>query len=363
MLLALGLVGCHQPSPSAAPPPEVTVRQPVLRAVVDYREFTGRIDATERAEIRARVKGFLQVISFQEGAEVKKDDLLYEIDPREYQAALDQAEADVRKQETQLKLAEEEAQRGTELLSGKAISVEEYQQRISTRNAAKAALEQARAAVANAKLQLSFTKIYSPIAGRISRTLVTQGNLVGFSDPTLLTTVVAVDPVYVYFEVPERDFLEYQALIREQGVPTAEQGKVPVYVGLANEDGFPHQGIIKFRNNQVDLGTGTIQLRGTLPNPDRVLTPGLFARVRVPVGSAQPRLLVPEVALSSDQRGQFLLVVKADNSVVSRPVKTGATTDDGMVVILKGVQAQDWVVVDGLQRARPGAKVRPVKGK
>jgi RND family efflux transporter MFP subunit len=254
-----------------------------------------------------------------------------------------------------------EAKRAQQLLSNRAISQEEYQQRIAARDVAKAALEQAKAAVANAKLQLGFTKIHAPITGRVGRTLFTQGNLVGAGEPTLLTTLVEVDPVYVYFQVSERAFLDYQKMIHEQGAATAQQGKVPVYVGLANETDFPHQGILDFRNNQVEPGTGTILLRGQLPNPDRLLTPGLFARVRVPVGSARPQLLIPEVALASDQRGTYVLVVRDDNTVESKMVKTGTTTDDGMIVILDGLQPGDWVVVNGLQRARPGAKVQPIR--
>jgi len=345
------------------PPPKVTVQHPETRSVVDYREFTGRIDAVERVEIRARVKGFLKDIHFKEGAEVKKDDLLYEIDPREFEAAVKEAEAGSVKLQAQYQLAIEEAERAVQLLGRQAISKEEYQQRISAREVAKAAVEQVKATVTNAKLQLSFAKIYAPISGRVGRTLVTQGNLVGAGESTLLTTIVAVDPVYVYFEVAERDFLDYQKMIREQGLPSAQQGKVPVYVGLANEEGFPHEGTIEFRNNQVELGTGTIQLRGQLPNPDRLLTPGLFTRVRVPIGAAQSRVVVPETALSQDQRGNYLLIVKSDNTVETRVVKTGASTDDGRVVILKGIQPDDVVVINGLQRARPGSKVQPIPAK
>jgi RND family efflux transporter MFP subunit len=361
---ALSVAGCDQAQNAgqpSMPAPKVTVRQPVKRPIVNYREFTGRIEATDRVEVRARVKGFLEKILFKEGAEVKEGDLLYVIDPREYAAAVADAKAVVAKQEAQAQLAKEEAERGKQLLARKAMSTEEYQQRVATSNAAQATLAEAKAKLETAQLQLDFTQIHARIAGRVGRTLVTQGNLVGFNEPTLLTTIVAVDPVYVYFEVPEREFLDYQQKIREEGAPSAEQAKVPVHVGLADEKGFPHEGIIDFRNNQVDPGTGTIQIRGQLANPDRLLTPGLFARVRVPIGKAHDQLLVPEVALSSDQRGEFVLLVQDDNTVKAQPVKTGVTTDDGMVVLESGIQATDWVIVDGLQRARPGGKVQPVK--
>ncbi len=358
------VTGCHSggPSQKEMPPPTVTVALPVQKAIADYREFTGRIDAVETVEIRARVKGFITEILFKDGQEVKAGDQLYVIDPREYQAAVAQAQADVKRQQSQVRLTAQEMQRGEELRSSNAISIEEYQQRVSAHESAKAALEQARAALDSAKLQLSFTKIYAPIPGRVGRTLVTQGNLVGQSEPTLLTTVVRMDPVYVYFEAPERDYLDYQKLIREQGAPAAGQATVPLEVGLANEEDYPHKGVLEFRNNVIEQGTGTIQLRGQLPNPDRLLTPGLFARVRVPFGGPKPRLLVPDVALQADQRGTFVLVVKPDNTVEARHVKTGPTSD-GEVVVLSGLQPTDRVVVNGLQRARPGSKVQPQMAK
>jgi len=354
------LTGCKPPlAREGLPPPPVTVQQPIQRSLTRYLYFTGRIEAPERVEIRARVKGFLKSIAFNEGAEVKKGELLYEIDPREFEAALAQANANEQQQQALLRRAREEEQRGEALMSSRAISPEEYRQRATALEAARAAVEQAKAGVEAAKLPLGFTTIRAPIDGRVGRTLVTEGNLVGFNEPTLLTTIVSLDPMYVYFEVPERDFLEYQTMIREQAAPTAEAAKVPVSVGLATEEGFPHEGIIEFRNNEVQRGTGTMQLRGRLPNPDRVLTPGLFARVRVPVGAAKMHLLVPEHALSSDQRGDLVLVVKEDDTVETRLVKTGATTEDGLIVLTEGVRADDWIVVNGMQSARPGAKVQP----
>ncbi|MCC6418249.1 MAG: efflux RND transporter periplasmic adaptor subunit [Gemmataceae bacterium] len=359
-LLLTAAAGCQGAGPPlpAPPPPAVTVVQPVRRKVTDYKEFTGHLEAVEKVDIRARVRGFLKVIHFKEGTEVKEGDLLYEIDPREFEATVAKAQADLEQQQAQLELARTEAARSRALLGLRAASQEEYDQRVAARETAWAAIAQARAVLESAKLELSFTRIHSPIDGRAGRTLVTKGNLVGFSEPTLLTTVVKMDPIYVYFEASERDYLEYQQLIREKGAPTAEQGKVPVHVALTGEKGFPHRGLIDFRANQVDLGTGTILLRGELPNPHRLLTPGLYARVRVPIGFPRPRLLVPEVALSSDQRGPYMLVVKPDNTVERRDVQLGITTD-GMVVVKKGVTADDWVIVNGLMAARPGATVRP----
>lgn len=359
-LVALVVGGCKPPPPAppSMSPPQVTVASPVQQSITNYWEFTGRTEAVETAQVRARVRGYLQKVHFHEGAEVKQGDLLYEIDPRTFQADLERTQAEANRQETQLQLATVEAERAQR--AGQAVSQEELQQRIAAREAARAALRQAQAAVESARLELGFTKIYAPINGRISRTLITEGNLVGFNEPTLLTTIVRSDKVYVYFQASERDFLEYQQLIREHGAATAEQAQIPVFVGLTTEPGFPHQGIINFRDNRVDPSTGTMLIRGELPNPQRILVPGLFARVRVPVGESKRRLLVPEMAVSADQRGQYLLVVKSDNTVEQRYVTVGATTE-GLIIIEQGLNAEDTVIVNGLQRARPGAKVQPVR--
>jgi len=356
------LSGCGREQPRAQPaPPKVTVQRPFEREITDYREFTGRIDAVETAEIRVRVKGYLSKIEFKEGAEVKKGDLLYQIDPSTFEADLAKAEAAAKQQEANLQLAITDVQR-VEALRGTvgALPEETYSQKIAAREVARAALQQAQAGVVSSKLELSFTKIYAPIDGQISRTLVTEGNLVGYNEPTLLTTIVRLDPVYVFFDAPEREFLDYQRLIREEGAASAVDDKVPVFVELANETDFPHKGMLNFRDNRIDQGTGTVLLRGEVPNSDRLLIPGLFARVRVPVGKPKPRLLVPDMALSSDQRGEFLLIVKSDNTVESRVVKTGST-EKGLTIIEQGLNRDDLVVVNGLQRARPGAKVEPMR--
>jgi multidrug efflux system membrane fusion protein len=362
-LLAAGLatLGCgNGQGPSPQEPPEVTVSLPVRRDVTDFHEYTGRIESPETVEIRARVKGYLQKIHFKEGTEVKADKLLYEIDPRTFEAEVERARAEVSRAEAQLDLARAEADRAARLRGTGAISEEESRTRVAARDTASATLRQAQAALEAARLELGFTKIRAPITGRISRTLVTEGNLVGFNEPTLLTTIVRLDPMYVYFDVPERNYLEYTERIRHEGAATAAEGTIPVYVGLAHERGFPHTGLIKFRDNRADPGTGTVLIRGELPNPDRLLTPGLFARVRVPVGKPRPRLLVPEAAIAADQRGQYVLVVGEDDTVVSKHLTTGAS-ENGLVVIDEGLDAGDRVIVNGLQRARPGGKVQPVE--
>jgi RND family efflux transporter MFP subunit len=362
-VLAALAAGCVRsgPPPQPPPPPKVTVAHPVRRDVADHREYTGHIEAVESVDVRARVRGFLDKVNFQEGTEVKAGDLLYVIDPREYEAAVQQAEADVQRLQAQLAQAESELGRVNQLRGTGAVTPEEVVARTSARDIARAQVRQAQAALANARLQLGYTKVTSPIPGRIGRTLVTVGNLVGAPDPTLLTTVARVDPVYVYFDVPEADYLDYQRLMQLQNLPPATKAETPLFVGLATDRGFPHQGTINFRDNRADPGTGTILIRGSLPNPQRVLVPGLYVRVRVPFGKPQPRLLVPEAAVGADQRGRFVLVVKADDTVEYRPVTVGIATDDHFVAIEKGVTADDRVVVNGLQKARPGAAVQPAE--
>ncbi|HEX4588676.1 MAG TPA: efflux RND transporter periplasmic adaptor subunit [Gemmataceae bacterium] len=363
LILTLLAAGCtHQSGspPQQLPPPKVTVANPVRRPVSDYREYTGRIDAVQSVNVVARVRGFLQTVKFREGVEVKAGDLLYEIDPREFQAAVEQAQADVQRLQAVLAQTESELARANRLRGTGAITPEEVVQRQSARDIAQAQLKQAQAALENAQLQLSYTRIVAPIAGRIGRTFVTFGNLVGYGEPTLLTTIVSVDPMYVYFDAPESDYLEYRKLMQSEDLPPAEKQQTPLFVGLATEKAFPHKGTIDFRANTVDPGTGTIQIRGTLPNPDRSLVPGLYARVQVPFGKPEERLLLPQAAVQADQRGRFVLVVTGDNVVEYRPVTVGITTDDHMLVIEKGVTADDRVIVNGLQKARPGAPVQPV---
>jgi RND family efflux transporter MFP subunit len=359
-LLALLVTGCSSEPPEAPlpPPPKVTVAQPIRRTLVDLAEATGRTEAPETYEVRVRVKGFLKAVKFKEGAPVKKGDLLYDIDPRTFEADLESAQAEVARLDAVFKMARSEADRAHRTRLSSAISEEEYMQKFAAQETAQAALRKGKAAIETARLELSFTKIFSPIDGVIGRTLVTEGNLVGYNDPTLLTTVVRTDPIYVYFDVTERAILEHDELVRKHGAP-ALQAKVPAHIGLATDKGHPHQGYIDFRDNKVDPGTGTIRLRAVLENKSRVLTPGLFCRVQVPIGLATERLLVPESALGLDQRGRFVLVADAEGTVEARTVRTGMATDDGYIVIADGLKGDEWVIVNGLQRARPGSKVAP----
>lgn len=367
----LGLAGCgHQQgahsaaagAPKAAPPPPVVmVRHPIKRDVVENRSYTGRLEAVEAADVRARVRGVLSKPKFQEGAEVEAGDVLYEIDPREYQAAVDEAKAEVARLGHELQRTASEAARAVALRQKKAISEEEYITQTSRRDSAESMLHKAQAALRMAELNLGYTEVKAPIAGRIGRTMVTEGNLVGYNEPTLLATIIRMDVVYVSFEVPERDLLRYETLAREDSAMHSwTAGKIPVHVGLEGEDGWPHPGFINFRDNRVDHETGTVMLRALLQNPDRRLIPGLFARVKMPFGGAKTQLLVPEVALSANQAGRFVLVVKPDDTVDVKMVKIGLNSDlNGMLIVYSGIDPDDQVVVNGMQRARPGTKVAP----
>ena len=360
LVLAVLGAGCNRQSPDemAPPPPKVTVRQPIARPIVDMAEATGRAEAPETYDVRVRVKGFLESIKFREGAPVKKGDLLYEIDPRTFKEDVESTRAEVGRLQAQLRQARSEADRAQRMRQTSAISEEEYIQKMAAQDITQAAVRKAEATARSAELELSFTRIVSPIDGVIGRTLVTRGNLVGYNEPTLLTTIVRSDPIYVYFDLPERLKLEYDQLVRHQGA-TALDARVPAHVGLVIDKGYPHHGVIDFYDNMVDPGTGTIRIRAVVENKAGILTPGLFCRVKIPIGAARNRLLVPENALGLDQRGRYVLVVEPDDMVATRTVKTGMQTEDGLVVVEEGLTGNEWVIVNGLQRARPGTKATP----
>lgn len=362
--LVIGVIalGCNRQQAEAPkiPPPKVAVVAPVRRSVTTYHSFTGQTDAVESAEVRARVRGFLSRVAFQEGTEVERGTVLYEIDPREYQATLARAEADVLRANAVLGLAQAEEQRAATLRRTNAVTEEEFQQRVATRLQAEAAIKQSQAAVDIAKLELSYTSIVAPISGRVGRTLITVGNLVGYNEPTLLTTIVRLDPIYVFFDSPERQFLEYQTLIREQGAASAEQRRVPVFVGFETDEGYPHEGVIDFRENRIDPNTGTVTVRAVLPNPQRTITPGMFARIRVPIGQPRDQILVPQEAIAFDQRGSYVLVVGEGNTVEYRSVTTGQREGD-LIVVSKGLDDGERIVASGTQKARPGGQIVPAE--
>ncbi len=357
-------VGCT-PQPSTVPataPAVVVVSYPLERNVTDYADFTGRSEAVKSVEIRARVDGYLISMPFKEGADVKAGDLLFEIDPRPYQATYDQAVAQLALAEARMKQANADFARANSLAKTPgAISQQDIDRYAALRGEAAAQEQAARASAESARLNLEFTKVTSPIDGTVSRYYVTEGNLVqsgAMGGGTLLTKVVSINPMYVTFNVDEQTMLHARELIREGKAKSARDAEIPVWLGLSNEDGFPHQGIINFVDNQVDPRTGTLLVRGVFPNEQRILSPGLMARVRVPIGESHPALLVSDRAVESDQGQKILYVVNDKNEVISRPVKLG-DLHDGLRVVASGLKAGERVVVNGLQRVRPGVVVEP----
>jgi RND family efflux transporter MFP subunit len=359
----LGLTGCARaPSeaPSAAPVP-VTVSYPVERDVTDYAEFTARIAAVDSVEVRAHVWGYLDRVNFTEGALVKKDEVLFEIDPRPYQRMLDQAKAKVAQDEAQLKYDEAEYQRYLRLAPTGAVSQSDLDKTSAARGVDLANVAADKAVVASRQLDLEYTKVTAPISGRVSRYVVTVGNLIQSGDQnggTLLTTIVSVDPMYAYFDVDERTAQRVQRMVREGNSKSATDADVPISLGLATEAGYPHQGTINFVDNQVNPKTGTLRVRGVFPNKDVVLAPGFFARVRVPIGESHKALLVTDRAIDTDQGQKIVYVVNDKDEVVSRPIRLGVL-HDGLRAVEDGLKPGDRVIVNGLQQIRPGAIVEP----
>jgi multidrug efflux system membrane fusion protein len=363
--LLAAATGCGGP-PAMPPAAEavVTVSQPVKRDVTDYIDYTGRTDAVNSVDIRPRVTGYLVKMPFTEGSEVKKGDLLFEIDPRPYQAQLDQAEGQVELNRARLKLAKADNVRAKGIAKTPgAISQQDLDTYQAKEDEAIAALAASIANLETFKLNREFCEVTSPIDGEVSRYYFTLGNLAN-QDTTLLTTVVSLDPVYAYFDVDERTLLEIRNAINSGKLAVAGPGEIPVLMGLQGEVGYPHSGLVNFINNRVDPYTGTITLRGVFANPKpangvRLLSPGLFVRVRVPIGKPHPALLVTDRAVGTDQDRKYLYVVDAQNKVQYRKVQLGALQEDGLRVITEGLEPDDWVIVTGLQMARPGATVSP----
>lgn len=353
----LGGCGGSQNAYVPPPPPTVTVSQPIRQEVTNYIEFTGNTAPVESVELRARVQGFLQSMHFTPGSEVKKGDLLFVIEPKPYQVRVDQAKADVQRSEDQYRAAEDELAIVQAMAAKSAASKIDLVQKTERRDIAKANLAAARAALERAKIDLSYTHIYAPISGQISRNFVDVGNLVGQDGPTVLATIAKYDPIYAYFTASEATVLDYAHLVRRRRVNGQTGEALPVSLGLAHESGYPHQGVFDSSDNRVDRDTGTILLRAVFPNPDRVLFPGVFARLRIPTGTVHA-VLVPEEALGTDQAGRYVLVVNDKNVVEVRRVTPGASLD-GLTVIRDGLAADEWVVVNGVQRARPGSTVNP----
>jgi RND family efflux transporter MFP subunit len=316
--------------------------------------------AVEAVEIKARATGYLEEMLFKEGDDVKKGQLLYRIDDRTYKANLAKLQGEVEQQQAALTRLNSEQARARRLRTGDAISREEADKIETSREEARAALTSAKAAAKRSELDLEFTKVYAPIDGRISKSNITKGNLVT-SDQTTLTTIRTIRPIYAYFDVDERTVLQVQKNIREKKVTSYREAKFPVRLGTQIEEGeYPHEGFIDFVENTLDPSTGTLRCRGEFPNTQGILQPGLFVRIRLPLGQPYKALMVNEQALGTDQNQRFVFVVNEKDVVEQRTVQVGPLRD-GARVILTGVRAGDWVIVRGLQRVREGATVKPTK--
>ena len=342
---------CSKPVPQR-PPAEVTVAPAIAKQVADQDEFTGHFEPVDAVEIRPRVSGFVQRVTFTEGAIVRRGDPLFYIDARPYQADVSRAEAELERARTRAQLAQGEHERAQKLVATQAISREELDARSSSKAESDAAIRAAEAALETAKLNLEWTVVRAPITGRVSRAAVTPGNLVQAGPPsaTLLTTIVSLDPIYVYFDSDEQAYLKYVNAMRGRA------SELPVYVGLTSETGFPHKGKLDFVDNRLDPGAGTIRIRAVVPNPTQLFVPGLFARVRLEGTERRAVTLIQDQAIGTDQDRKFVLVLKPDSSVEYRPVTLGRLVD-GLRVVNSGLTPGEDIVINGLLRVRPGMKV------
>lgn len=355
------LTGCEKPAqPPAASAPPVTVAHPTKRTVTDWDEFTGRFDAIEQVQVRARVTGFVMSVEFKDGALVKAGELLYVIDPRQYQAVAEQAKGQLADAKAKIELAERELSRAESLIKTQAVAESIVDQRRQQLQSAQAAAMQAEGALQRADLDVEYTKVRAPIDGRVSRHLVTVGNLVQGSESgaTLLTSIVSLDPIHVYFDMDESIYIKNSKLWFEGKRPSSRDTANPVQIILSGDTKPSREGAMDFLDNRLDVGTGTLRGRALVQNQDLSILPGQFARVRVLGSSPYEALLLPDTAIATDQSRKIVFVVKADDTVEARPVTLGPL-DDGLRVIREGLKADDRVIVEGLQRARIGAKVAP----
>ena len=363
LVFALALAGCDQKAQSqAAPPPPVTVAQPVRRTVTDWDEFTGRFEAIQEVQVRARVGGFVNSVEFKDGAIVRAGDLLYIIDPRPFEAVVLQAEGQLADARAKGELAKRDLERGLTLVQTSAVSEQVVDQRRQALQAARAAETQAEGALKAAQLNVEFTHVVAPITGRVSRHLVTPGNLVQGSEggATLLTSIVSLDPIYIYFDVDEATYLKNNKLWFEGKRPSSRDTANPVQVTLTGETKPSHRGTMDFLDNRLDVSTGTLRSRAIIPNHDLSILPGQFGRVRLIGSSPYEALLLPDTAIATDQSRKIVFVVKDDDTVEARAVELGPL-DEGLRVVRTGLKPEDRVIIDGIQRARVGAKVAPNK--
>lgn len=365
----IGLSGCAKGSAKppeqgvASEPPEVTVTRPVEKPVTDFEEFTGRSDAVETVDIRARVTGFLEQTKFVDGDEVAQDALLYVIDHRPYDADKSAAKASLDSALAQQILKTSDFDRVRQLRDKGQVSLEEFDRARAQRDEADAAVERSRAELDKATLNVDYCYVHAPLAGRISRAKISNGNLIN-ADSTVLTTIVSVENMYIYFDVDERAMLKFQQMMRDEGKVGYTRERIPVRMALALDQGFPHRGFIDFVENRLDANTGTIRVRAQFQNPKpanggpRLLSPGLFTRVRIPVSDEYPALFIPDRAIGTDQGQKFVYVVDGEGKAEYRRISVGPLRG-GWRVAREGVSATDRVIVSGLQRVRPNMPVKP----
>ena len=348
---------------AGGPPPAVTVSKPASRVVTDWDEYTGRFEAAASVEVRARVAGYLDQVNFKDGQVVSKGDLLYTIDRRPFEAAVAQANAELSQAQTKVDNAAKDVDRGRPLVATKIMSEKVFDDRSNIKREAESAVKVAEAKLRTSELDLTFTRITAPISGRMSRSVITPGNYVsggGAAQPTLLTTIVSQDPIHLYFDISEANAIKYRRLTLGGAKAVAGQAGALVEIGLPDEKGFPHRGTIDFSDNRLDASTGTLRMRASVENAQGLYSPGLFARVRVAGSSAYQALLLPDEAIGTDQANKFVLVVADDGTVERRLIVQGPIAQ-GLRVVKSGLKSEDWVVIKGLQRARPGQKVTPTR--
>ena len=358
VLASFALIGCEQNTFVPPPPPKVDVATPVQRSITRYLEATGNTAAVKSVDLVARVQGFLQSIDYKDGDFVKEGTTLFTIEPETYKLKLEQAQAAEAGAQATLKQAEYDFRRQTDLVARQAVSQATLDTSTANRDNAQANLLQAQANTRIAEVNYGYTKVTAPFDGVVSAHLVSVGELVGAASPTQLASIVALDPIYVNFNVNERDVIRIRAEAMRKGLTPSDLKQVPVEVGLQTETGYPHEGNLDYVSPTINQSTGTLAVRGLIPNPNRVLLPGYFVRVRVPVEQQNDALLVPDTSLGSDQGGRYLLVVNKDNVVEQRKVTTGPVEGE-LRVIDDGLKADDRVVIAGLLRVIPGEKVDP----
>ncbi|MHB8068938.1 MAG: efflux RND transporter periplasmic adaptor subunit [Desulfobaccales bacterium] len=352
-------MACERNTYAPPPPAKVTVSQPLKKPVTDYLEFTGNAVAFNTVPLRARVEGFLEKVMFQDGDPVKKGKLLFIIQQEQYQAQLQKAEASVLAEKAQLEHAQTEFDRYSSLVKQDAAAQTDVDRWHYERDSRRAGLIAAQAQVVLAKLNLSYTRIIAPFNGRMGRHLKDPGTLVGAGEYTLLAEINQIDPIYVYFNINEQDLLRVRGK-QPKAAEEATNNKKPVYVGLADEPEYPHKGYLDFAGITLNPTTGTLQLRAIIPNPETVILPGMFARVKAPLDERKEALLVPDVAIAYDQIGPFVRLVNDKNIVERRAVKLGVQ-EEKYRVVTEGLKGEEWVVVSGLLRAIPGRQVTPEK--